>query len=396
MHYTFSIQRLAKYTLVTILIFAFLEGGVRIATTIYNDHDESGKWYIYSSDLGWERRPGFNSNVASTKKQFDSNGYLASDTQQISDTSKPKIIFIGDSVTFGYNVATPSTFVELLDTSLPSVSVINLGVIGYTSYQGYKTLLKYGLQLNPSLLIVSFNYNDRRYVLQQTDIDSNARFTSIANSFTRKLLDKVYLLKSMRYVITKSFISTITPKLHSVNINDLHPRVPPSSYRRNLVRIAKLAREKQIPLIFMLLKDNPALTKHLRQGIELFEKSEYDLAAQQLKLAARASADASVIARKYLAKIYKEIGDEQKAKEVSTLNKPFISLLGGYPLYPDTVYNEIMIAVAHEYSVSLLDAGRLLEQNPANYHDFCHPNEYGHQQIYRLLYNAVSKIHLTE
>ena len=40
----------------------------------------------------------------------------------------------------GYDVAAESTFTEVVDTLLPGVDAINLGVIGYTSWQGRRVL----------------------------------------------------------------------------------------------------------------------------------------------------------------------------------------------------------------------------------------------------------------
>ena len=240
--------------LASLIVFILFEGGARIGKTIYDDFNVSKNWpwYKYSSDLGWERKPNFNGWMNSVRRAFDSRGFFVSDTKQIADKKKAKIVFIGDSITFGYNVATYSTFVELLDNFLPDIDALNLGVIGYSSYQGYKTLLKFGEFLNPSIIVFSFNYNDRRYVLQKTDIDGETKFSK-SNLFISNILDKAYLYKSIKFIFQKAGIIKSRDRIRKVNLKDLQPRVSPENYRNNLIKTINFAQERNISLIFLLL-----------------------------------------------------------------------------------------------------------------------------------------------
>ena len=352
-------------------------------------------WNIYTADLGWERRPIFNGWVAGgkTRREFDFQGFFSDDTQQIADKSRRKIIIIGDSTTFGYNVSTTLTFAELLDKSIPDVDVINIGVIGYSSYQVYKALVKHGIKINPSLIIMSSNYNDRRVVLKKTDVDSESKFKKIKKEHTHQILDQIYLCRLIMFIFKKLGINQDISNLENININNLHSRVSPENYQRNLIKIAELAHKKKIHLIFMLLKDNPVLTENLKIGIMHIRESNYELAINNLTLALKSKyADNHILARKYLAEVYSKIENEEKEKEIKILNKPFLSLFGGHPLYLDREYNEIMISVAKKYNIKIVDAGHVLDQNPAAYHDFCHPNEYGHQKIAQRLDEVVLEI----
>ena len=84
---------------------------------------------------------------------FDRAGYFAVDSKEITDTARKKIIFIGDSSTFGYGVPTESSFVEVVEGLLKDVNTINLAVSGYTSYQGRLSLEKYLPLLKPDLVV---------------------------------------------------------------------------------------------------------------------------------------------------------------------------------------------------------------------------------------------------
>jgi len=78
-----------------------------------------------------------------------------------------RIICLGDSVTFGWSVGEDETFPaqlsQMLKRNFPAcdTEVINLGVTGYSSFQGKNLFLKIGQKLNPDLVIIGFGANDR-------------------------------------------------------------------------------------------------------------------------------------------------------------------------------------------------------------------------------------------
>jgi lysophospholipase L1-like esterase len=77
---------------------------------------------------------------------------------------KFRALFLGDSNTYGYGLDADDTFVAATNRRLADTHSLNLGVSGYSSYQGYQALLHYGDQLKPDIVFVAFNYNDRRLV----------------------------------------------------------------------------------------------------------------------------------------------------------------------------------------------------------------------------------------
>ena len=390
---------------VLVLILAF-ECVSRIAKTIVDDfkaspQPEEGPWFVYSADLGWKLRPNFSGSVFLTKRQFDAQGFVSLDTEQVADRTRPKILVFGDSNVFGNKLAGESTFVEVLDRLLPDIDVINMGVPGYTSFQGYSRLLKEGLNLNPSLIIVSFNYNDRRYVLNKEDMDSDDRFKAMRKDATRSGLEQVvkriHLTHSLRFAMQKSGIlktdASASPRPDSVDIRTMYARVPPEQYRQNLTRIADVSNEKKIPMIFLLLKDNPANTEHLTKGIELLNNSEYQEAIREFRIC-RGQMIHSVIARRYLYEAYEKLGFPEKAEESLFLKDIWLGAHGGFPVYPDFLYNEIMIAVARERNIELVDAGSLLNQDPGVYIDGVHFYPEGHAKVGHLIFDSIKEMGL--
>jgi hypothetical protein len=194
-----SLRKTVLYQLlITIFLLVILEAIARVAYTLHVDTRE--EWFIYTSDMGWDRRPNFNGlDLCGTHRVFDSQGLVSIDATQLQNggSKQRRVMFLGDSNTYGYCLPTESTFVEVADRLLPQFDLINLGVPGYTSYQGYKQLLKYGELIKPDSIFISFNYNDRRYVTGD-DIDSRLRqdgnaahsgvqlFVSFGHSFRRE------------------------------------------------------------------------------------------------------------------------------------------------------------------------------------------------------------------
>ena len=141
------LKDILKGLLVSIVMFLLAEALARVGKTVEQDvtQEKAGdpEWFVYSPTLGWDRRPGFKGVFGFAERSFDGAGYFAVDSKEIADTTKKKIIFIGDSNTFGYGVPTPSSFVEVVEGLLKDANTINLGVSGYTSYQGRVSLEKY-------------------------------------------------------------------------------------------------------------------------------------------------------------------------------------------------------------------------------------------------------------
>jgi lysophospholipase L1-like esterase len=323
-------------------------------------------WYRFSEEVGWERRPNFIGHLNDRgdhatptergllERRFDRQGYHTVDSVQVVDNHEPKILAFGDSSTFGLGVPTKSSYVEVLDALLPNTSVINLGVTGYTSYQGYKAFMKYVPELKPMMAIVSFQYNDRRYVLPDDGIDSDIKFHRYMSWHRIDLLrDWLYMYRYLSSLMEKVGLIN-KPKFAELgSLNELAVRVPPESYRHNLVRIAEIARDRKIPLIFMVLKDHPLMTEHLNRGLALLEKLQFDAAVKELTIAIYLHKGYSDLARKHLALAYEKRGELEEAKRLIYLDNPYSSLHGGHPLYRDVEYNEIMRSVAKEYDIKL-------------------------------------------
>jgi lysophospholipase L1-like esterase len=395
--------------LIAAVILLTVEMLMRGVITLREDFraSEENEYIVYSKDLGWERRPHFSGRLSGVFlppepgqhiRHFDEHGFYTRDTEQVANNAELKIVTVGDSTTFGWGVDPGSTYSELLESLLPNASVINLGLNGYTSYQGYKILQKHGPLIRPNIIVVAFNRNDRRYVLKEDSIDGDAVFSrgphpQELRQATQNTARKFYLFRVVKAVISKLGVPTAaatSPQPAAVDdIRTLPVRVSPEHYRSNLTKIIQLAESWNASVIFLALNDNPAYTEHLRRGIELFEGSHYDKAVRELLIALNLQDPFTELARKYLATAYEKLGADEDARRVARLDTPHPA---GKVVYSDIEYNSIMRSVAKEYGVKVVEAGRVLDEDPSVYLDSVHPDGRGHRRIAELLQEAVNVV----
>jgi lysophospholipase L1-like esterase len=382
----------------TLATFFLLEGLSRALHTVREDLSAfQPEWYTYSAEFGWEKRPHFKGYVAgelqrgdSSKylREFDSHGFLSIDTAQIRKTDQQRILAIGDSNTFGWGVPTGDSFAEVLDDLLPHAAVINMGVSGYTSFQGHEILVKHFETLHPDLVIASFNFNDRRAIPSEESIDSREKFAREALLHQADLVrGNLYLYRTLQYAMSFLGIVDGSPgQRTSIDVRSASARVPPAQYRENLEKIARLCEEHHVPLVFVVLQDNPAHTQHLRDGISHLIGGRYEAAEQEFRIAVNLDNWFSDLARKYLADLLEQRGAGEEARAIAAITLPgWTHTHGGRPLYLDSEYNDIMRAVGREYGATVIEAGTLLSRDASLYLDLCHPDERGHRMIAMLI-----------
>ncbi len=369
------------------LVLTTLEAGACVVYTARGDaQPREATWYAYSRDLGWTRKPGFKGLEGGYLREFDSQGFFSVDSPQLTD-GHTRVLAFGDSNTFGVGAATSETFVEVADRLLSDASVINLGIVGGTSYQGRAALSAYARTLKPDLVVVSYNFNDRRSVRTRDEADGAEHFERLWNA-TRDpakrvvtLLQELYLSRSLRSAMRSAHL---VADASEVDLATAVPRVDEDDYRRNLQAMAQDTRRLGIPLLFILLKDNPIETEVLDLGIERLSRGDVDGAIETLTAAVQHNNAFSDLARLYLARAYEAAG---RAAEAITARRAMHqrTLAGGRPLRRDRDYNRIMREVAAEHGVPVVDGGAVLDERPADYVDFCHFNAAAHKKLGELL-----------
>jgi lysophospholipase L1-like esterase len=378
-----------------------LESLARIAHTIVDDFEEQSNeasdWSGFqpSLELGWIRSPNFHGRTMRTHFQsFDRHGYRTIDSDQVADSETDKVVFIGDSNTFGYDVPTDATFVEVADRLLPQYAAINLGVPGYSSYQGLQVAREYLPILKPRIAVISFNYNDRRYVPESQEPDGAARFRALPSTSSglfRRSLQAVaeysYLYRGLRRVLRAAVIApTESAKDIQVRLDRVKPRVDEEAYRNNLTEVVALCRKHSARPMFLLLCDNPVEAGPLYAGIQSFKSGNPLQAIAELMPVVNQRQALADLARVYASKAYRMIDKDDQADELLKTTFLYLaSLDGGGSVRLDTDYNQCMRDVAVSQHVELVDARGVLREIPGVFIDSCHFNEEGHQKIGELI-----------
>lgn len=70
------------------------------------------------------------------------------------------VLFAGDSCTFGFGVNDAEAFPARVQAKLPGVRCVNLGVPGYSAFQGRRQLASLAEPVELEVLVVTFGFND--------------------------------------------------------------------------------------------------------------------------------------------------------------------------------------------------------------------------------------------
>jgi lysophospholipase L1-like esterase len=390
--------------LASLLILFSVEAAIRLFDSVRSDISQAGKPVagdvsissVFSQDVGWERRPGFKGrDVDGVVREFDSDGYFAIDSQKIAGRSRKKILFIGDSNTYGFGVTPSAAFPEVAGRLLPDVDAIDLGVNGYSSFQGSRILTRFLPRLKPAVVVASFNFDDRREIYEGDEPDSGEYFARIFRAGKNDVgkvsggLDILHFYRLLRGGMSR--VGLLRRPVLSFRIDRLRPRVDESEYRKNLASIAAQTRQLGIPLIFIVLRDNPLQAGYIDEAVTKLEASDFDAAIDYLTPVSQSASWFSDLACLYLSKAYAAKADRVHADRILVSTEQKRSIQGGRPIRIDAAYNQIMREVARENQVVVVEAAAELAKDPYVYIDFCHFNPLGHRRVAELLAPVLAK-----
>ena len=122
--------------------------------TVGPTNDERSLTYRYDSELGWFP-------IANSTKQFTGSRTITvthnskglRDKEPV-ESSKPGILFLGDSLVWGFDSEANERFTERLQTNHPEWGVYNMGVSGYGTDQEYLLLQKFFAEYRPRVVFL--------------------------------------------------------------------------------------------------------------------------------------------------------------------------------------------------------------------------------------------------
>ncbi len=137
---------------------------------------------------------------------LNSLGFRDVEFQRKKPPSVFRIICLGDSWTFGANVgqdqAYPQQLSRLLQYEFPEADfeVLNLGVLGYSSFQGMDLLKLTAFDLDPDFIVIAFAMNDSSMAgYRDKDMPNYKEIKTTAQGISQ-LLDKSEIYQLVKYI----------------------------------------------------------------------------------------------------------------------------------------------------------------------------------------------------
>lgn len=158
---TLLLKEILRYLLIVLLTLAGLEIALRIADfrELRDAYERGGAaLFRYDSELGWAAVPNSAAEFASDDRGLHTihvqNNSLGLRDIQHDTTSKPTILFLGDSFVWGYNVEAKDRFTELLRKDFPDIRIVNVAVPGYGTDQEYLLLHRLWNEIQPDAVVL--------------------------------------------------------------------------------------------------------------------------------------------------------------------------------------------------------------------------------------------------
>ncbi|MCA9435244.1 MAG: hypothetical protein KC964_10210 [Candidatus Omnitrophica bacterium] len=152
-------------TLILGILFplALAEIGLRLFWGGYYEKDAESR-YQRDEILGWSPIPNFDGVHGGAefkvRVRHDSNGMRGREVSPARVHDVSRVVFVGDSMTYGHAASDEEAFVGLLDSRDNGIETVNLGVGGFNTCQEFLRLKYYGFKYHPDLVVLDVFWND--------------------------------------------------------------------------------------------------------------------------------------------------------------------------------------------------------------------------------------------
>jgi lysophospholipase L1-like esterase len=239
---------------------------------------------------------------------LNSEGFRGEEFPNAKSAGTFRIVCLGDSWTFGANVGTEQTYPRqlqrLLEQQFPGArfEVLNLGVLGYSSFQGLELWKRRAEALEPDLVVIGYAMNDARMAGYRDKDMVAAKTAPRTAAKVAGLLTHFESFKLLRYLAltTKSRPRSVGEYVQQAadaaanGTGDMYEtfepwtRVGPTDYERNITELIGLAKRRGagVILVYNDLDLDSRYRATLRaiartRGIPLVDSSELIAAARR-------------------------------------------------------------------------------------------------------------------
>jgi len=158
-----STEKVLLAVLVLLVPITTLELSLRPFTTAPS---KSTSLFVNDKDLGWRMRPSTTQSWGDVTVTTNGKGLRGPELDYDKPPGVFRILYLGDSVTFGYLLEDyedgyPYVVESILESRTGrEIETINAGVGGYSPWQEYTWLIKEGIRYQPDFVVISFVLND--------------------------------------------------------------------------------------------------------------------------------------------------------------------------------------------------------------------------------------------
>ena len=243
------------FSIVTVLlIFTGMEGVLRFAGFEYDTvpsyisfrqegymfGDDKVRTFERDDHLFWRLVPN------NPRMGINPQGFRGRPFKEERDPGMKRIVCLGCSVTFG--LYEPKAYAYFLEEQLNTcggkdrVEVYNMGVPGYSSFQGLRLLKSRAMDFNPDLVIAAFGWNDHWLIMNRPDKEQKPRPWTVKALSASRLYQ---LLHRTWWEFREQNLDV------GVRADDV--RVSLTDFEENLRKMASRAREKGANTLFVTL-----------------------------------------------------------------------------------------------------------------------------------------------
>jgi len=244
-------RRLAAFSAVfTLVVLLLAEALLRLAGFSYRpgqsymafnfpNPNELHNVFEPDPELLWRMRPGF--EFGDGFEPLNSSGFRGPEFPAEKAPGALRVACLGDSVTFGRPEADYPSMIEtrVSEKIGRPVETMNLGVPGYSSFQGKKLLARVLDEYDPEIAIILFGWNDHWLAKGFADQDQEVGEGASAGGGPLAGL-RVYQL--LNKLVVLAWVTEVEPILIT--------RVKEDDYRANLTAMVAMCRESgAVPII---------------------------------------------------------------------------------------------------------------------------------------------------
>ena len=203
----------------------------------------------------WRLKPGFTGQVSANHPwdvRINGLGLRGPETSRAKAKGVVRVIVMGDSSAFGWEVPEEATFARRLESLLRArgsakYEVLNAGVPGYSSYQGRRYLESELVQFGPDAVVTYFGLNDLTGAMYYTDAEQGA-FHALPRA---SLLGRLRQLRLWHVMVDAVEKARRRDRFEAYFTSRDLLRVRPEDYRANLAAMKDVAQRHGFKIFFV-------------------------------------------------------------------------------------------------------------------------------------------------